>query len=326
MKPREIVFICITIVCIIATGMFFIYNNSNSYVLKINGEKVSQEDFETNLVMQKNYMELVMGKTIDWTELDEIAGVPNIDIAKEYAKELTVDTVVKLQEAKKRNISLTEEEKLNLDLEATASYSEISNIYDISLEELKKIYEDNAVIDKLALEIVKNEFHYDARHILFDYTGMSDDEKVALKAKAQSVLDRIKNGEEIADLAKEFSDDPGSNMNGGLYTAISKGSFVKEFEEAALALEEGDLYPELVESSYGYHIIKLEKLNSEVTELTNLLYNEFLLIAQEWIESAEVEEGSKYYLIGVNEESSEDIKSNEQVLPDEINPDTTVEE
>ena len=152
--------------------------------------------------------------------------------------------------------------------------------------------------------------------VLFTTEGMTDEQKLEVKNKAQAVLDRIKNGEEISELAKEFSEDPGSKDNGGLYTTIAKGAFVPEFEEAALSLKDGDLYPELVESPYGYHIIKLEKLNGEITGLTNELYNEFLVEAQSWVESAEVEEGEQYYLIGVAEETKKD---NESALPDETN-------
>jgi len=191
------------------------------------------------------------------------------------------------------------------------------------------LQEENFIIEKLALDVVKENLHYDARHILFNTQEMTEEQKLLVKNTAQSVLDRIKNGEEFSVLASEFSEDPGSKDNGGLYTVIAKGAFVSEFEEAALSLEEGDLYPELVESSYGYHIIKLEKLNSEITELTGDLYNEFLMKVQDWIDEAEVEEGSQYYLVGVeyetneNDENNENNENNEKVLPDESEPDSS---
>lgn len=84
------------------------------------------------------------------------------------------------------------------------------------------------------------------------------------KTKAQEVLDRAKAGEDFAKLANEFSEDPGNKgakdePQGGLYKDVTKGRMVKPFEDAALALEPGQVSPELVETDFGYHIIKLER-------------------------------------------------------------------
>ncbi|REJ77598.1 MAG: hypothetical protein DWQ47_14600 [Acidobacteria bacterium] len=83
-----------------------------------------------------------------------------------------------------------------------------------------------------------------------------DEEK---KKKAQEVLQKVNEGGDFAELAKEFSEDPGSKDNGGLYENIAKGQFAPEFEEAALKLEPGQVTPEPVKTDFGYHIIKLEK-------------------------------------------------------------------
>lgn len=89
-----------------------------------------------------------------------------------------------------------------------------------------------------------------------------DKEKVA-KEQAEQVLQRIKNGEDFAALAKEFSEDPGSKEKGGLYEGITEGSFVPEFEQAVFSLQPGDVAPEPVKSKFGYHIIKLEKFGEK---------------------------------------------------------------
>lgn len=81
--------------------------------------------------------------------------------------------------------------------------------------------------------------------------------KGAKKAKANEVLQRLKNGEDFAKLAKEFSEDPGSKDKGGLYEDVTEGSMDKTFESAALALQPGQMTADLVETSFGYHIIKL---------------------------------------------------------------------
>jgi len=84
------------------------------------------------------------------------------------------------------------------------------------------------------------------------------------RAKAEEILQRAKNGEDFAALANEFSEDPGNKNpkgepQGGLYTNVQQGRMVKPFEEAALALEPGQIAPNVVETDFGYHIIKLEK-------------------------------------------------------------------
>ncbi len=84
------------------------------------------------------------------------------------------------------------------------------------------------------------------------------------KAKAQEILNRAKAGEDFAALANEFSQDPGNKgadgvPQGGLYKDVPKGRMVAPFEQAALALQAGEVAPELVETDFGYHIIKLER-------------------------------------------------------------------
>ncbi len=85
----------------------------------------------------------------------------------------------------------------------------------------------------------------------------------AKKAKAEEILARAKGGEDFAALANEFSEDPGNKGadggQGGLYKDVTKGKMVPVFEEAALSLEPGQISPNLVESDFGYHIIKLER-------------------------------------------------------------------
>ncbi len=86
----------------------------------------------------------------------------------------------------------------------------------------------------------------------------------AKRTQAEEILKRAQGGEDFAKLANEFSTDPGNKspkgeMQGGIYKDITKGKMVPEFEAAALALEPGKIAPNLVETSFGYHIIKLER-------------------------------------------------------------------
>ncbi len=83
------------------------------------------------------------------------------------------------------------------------------------------------------------------------------------RAKAETILARAQSGEDFAKLANEFSEDPGNKseqeLRGGLYENVNKGVMVAPFERAALALEAGQIAPALVESDFGFHIIKLDR-------------------------------------------------------------------
>ena len=116
---------------------------------------------------------------------------------------------------------------------------------------LARLYMQNSLQKKLA--VTDEEVNqYIAAHPEIDNSGQQ-------RAKAEEILQKVKNGGDFAQLAKEFSEDPGSKDKGGLYEGVAQGAFVPEFENAALALEPGQVAPGLVESKFGYHIIKLEK-------------------------------------------------------------------
>lgn len=89
-----------------------------------------------------------------------------------------------------------------------------------------------------------------AKHPEYDEEGQ--------KHKAETILNRIKSGEDFSSLAKQFSDDPGSRMTGGDLDWLTPGQTVKEFNDAAFALQPGQI-SELVKSSFGFHIIKIEE-------------------------------------------------------------------
>lgn len=82
--------------------------------------------------------------------------------------------------------------------------------------------------------------------------------KETLRKKAQDVLDQVKKGGNFEELARQYSDDPGSKANGGNLDWFGKGVMVPQFEEAAYKLKKDEVSPELVETQYGYHIIRVD--------------------------------------------------------------------
>ena len=97
----------------------------------------------------------------------------------------------------------------------------------------------------------------DVRHILFKTTDKPASEEPKIKAKADDVLKQLKAGADFAEMAKKYSEDPGSSQTGGVYKGVVRGQMVPEFEQAAFAQMPGQLG--LVKSSIGYHIIRVDK-------------------------------------------------------------------
>lgn len=102
------------------------------------------------------------------------------------------------------------------------------------------------------------------RHILIKTPPAGPDGKVdqkavdAARAKAADILKQIKAGADFAELAKKNSDDPGSKDKGGELDWIVKDQTVPEFEKAAFSMKNGQI-SDLVQTSYGFHIIQTEE-------------------------------------------------------------------
>ncbi|MBI5748231.1 MAG: SurA N-terminal domain-containing protein [Nitrospinae bacterium] len=104
-----------------------------------------------------------------------------------------------------------------------------------------------------------------AGHILIAVSPEADEKaEVEGRAKAVKVLQELKGGGDFAELAKKYSDDPNKGKGGDL-GFFSKGQMVKQFEDAAFALKEGEP-SEPVRTPFGYHIIKVEKIEDERTK------------------------------------------------------------
>jgi peptidyl-prolyl cis-trans isomerase D len=117
---------------------------------------------------------------------------------------------------------------------------------------LKKQYQDS--IQQYA---VPNQVH--VQHILFKTVGQTDAEVAETKKKAEDVLKQARQGVKFDELAKKYSEDPGSKDKGGELGWIRQGQTVPEFEKEAFSLAPGQI-SDLVRTQYGFHIIKvLEK-------------------------------------------------------------------
>ena len=81
---------------------------------------------------------------------------------------------------------------------------------------------------------------------------------------------RVLKGEDMAELAKLYSEDPGSAKEGGLYKDIAKGVMVPEFEKAAFSLKPGEI-SEVFETQYGFHFVQLVSAHDGLVDVRHIL-------------------------------------------------------
>ena len=156
-------------------------------------------------------------------------------------------------------------------------------------EDIQKYYEENYIT---------------AKHILISTvdpasgeTKRTDEEA---KKEAQSILDRIKAGEDFDTLMNEYSEDTGLSNNPNGYT-FTEGQMVTEFYDGAKALAEDEV-SELVKSDYGYHIIKRVKLDDSQldnykNDIVSAISGSMDELLQQWMDEAQVETTDLYSTI-----------------------------
>ena len=103
-----------------------------------------------------------------------------------------------------------------------------------------------------------------ASHILIKADGATPEAKAAAKAKATDLLNKIKGGADFAAMARQFGTD-GTKDQGGDLGWFGQGRMVPEFEKAIFGATKTGLLPNVVETSFGYHIIKITALPTKQT-------------------------------------------------------------
>ncbi len=135
---------------------------------------------------------------------------------------------------------------------------------------LDKQLADSIKVTEKEIEAVYNEPKTaTVRHILLLTQGKSDSAKKAIRKKMEGILARAKSGEDFAKLAKEYSEDPGSKDKGGLYENFGHGKMVKPFEDAAFNTPIGKISG-IIETRYGYHILKVINRKKETRPLKDV--------------------------------------------------------
>lgn len=134
----------------------------------------------------------------------------------------------------------------------------------VTEEEVQQFYNDNA--DKF-----KGNEERRASHILIGFgVNPTPAAKEEARKKAEQVLEEVrKDSDQFAELAKKYSQDPGSAANGGDLGMFGRGVMVKAFDDAVFSMIPGAV-SDLVESEFGYHIIKLTEISGEAQSLASV--------------------------------------------------------
>jgi foldase protein PrsA len=142
----------------------------------------------------------------------------------------------------------------------------LAELYNLEPSEFKEL-----ILRQLRMEELKQKFENELRkkvkvkHILIKVDEDASKKEInKAKEKAQDLLDRIKNkGVDFGKLAEKHSQDKSSKDDGGALPWFGKGDMVEDFEKAAFGLDIGEV-SDLVKTSYGYHLIKLEERRGEI--------------------------------------------------------------
>lgn len=198
-------------------------------ILTVNGKPVLRSEFEYSY--NKNNSEGV----IDKKTIDEYVDLfINYKLKVAAALDAKYDTLTSFKQefAQYRDQQLLPAMVTDADM-----LQEAHNIYDNTV---KQIGPDGLV---------------QTAHILLRVDQKATEaEQKAAKVRIDSIYNALKQGADFAELAKKVSQDPGSAQQGGLLPFVQRGQLVKEYEDVAFALKDGEM-SDIVQTAYGYHII-----------------------------------------------------------------------
>lgn len=269
---KKYLYLCLVICLLVVTGCGKIptLQNGEELVASIDGKEISAEELYKELKKKQ-------GTSIVVDVIDSFIADKEIEDSKEL------------------------EDKADADIEMYRySYESDGQNFEYvllnsgfeSVEDFKKYLIKNYKKDEVLKNYIKSEFtdeqindYYEkeifgemtVRHILITPDSAESDKEKAEKDalnKAKELIEKIKNGENFEELAKEHSDDGGTKNNGGLFEKFKKSNTDPDFWKAAYELKDNEYTKEPVKSQYGYHIIL--KISGEDKPSLDLVKGEIL--------------------------------------------------
>ena len=301
------------------------------FVATINGKPLTLASYKGYLFSVKMEMEEGFGEEIWQFDME---GETMENIAKERALETAVAMSITSEKAKEMKLKLSTQDKEEAKSIAANYMTQLKELLEEEgitenvirvmmediitsqkvLDQLTNQFTPSENEDELQVFIEENKTYFEivtAQHILVGITdelgNLYPEEKLKkIEEKAEMILRKALAGEDMGELAKEYSEDPGSKDTGGEYT-FQRGEMVVEFEEAAFDGQAGKVFPKVVKTSHGYHIMKtIEKITAKEEEM-KLAFEEKQKAdyingeIDEWITSAKVEKTNLYNKIKIRQ-------------------------
>lgn len=283
-KDRKTLLVILAAASIIGIGILVTrYFSGGKTVAIINGKKISEPVYRSYLWSTQKEFEGISPDIWDM----EIEGKKAEDFAKEKTLNAITTSVVVKEKAKEYNITLTKEEKqIAKDVAESFAASEdnkrLLEQLGFTKKEIEQFMRDetlkNKVMEKIGQNYTASEEevqkkmneqrkYYEkirAKHVVIKTIDeesrqpLPEDKIIQAEALAKDVLDKALAGEDMEKLVMQYSQDEASKESGG-EQIFARGETIEVFEQAIFQGEEGEVYPKVVQSDYGFHIIKIEE-------------------------------------------------------------------
>ena len=248
----------------------------------VNGTVITQEDLDRELGVVQQRL-LSDGKVLNESQVLEtkkrvLEGLINVELLHQEAQmqgpKVSDEAINKQLDTVKSRFPSEDEFKSSL---TKMNLNEAELITQIKRALTVQQFIDKKFVQTVTVSDKETRAYYDANqaafkqpeqvkasHILIKVGPKADEpQKAAARKKIEEIQQKVQKGEDFAVLAKEFSEGPSSTKGGDL-GYFRKGQMMKPFEEAAFALKPGEV-SDIVETSFGYHLIKLVDKKPEST-------------------------------------------------------------
>jgi parvulin-like peptidyl-prolyl isomerase len=247
--------------------------------VRVNDEAISYQRFQGFYVEYRNSKGVQVGARGDQLELLKQLRIEAMDlmIEQELVKQaaekegIEGDPAEVDEQIEELRAVFDSDEQFRMKLEGDG-YTEESYRRHVERMLAAKIYLDRIRVDAADVSDVELERFYDenedrltmpeqvrVRHILLTWKPMgTQDDRAALRAQLEPIIERARAGEDFAALAREYSEDSATQGIGGDTGFFYRGTMVPAFEDVAFSLEPGEI-SEPVDTVFGVHILKLEE-------------------------------------------------------------------
>ena len=248
-----------------------------------------------NIILKSDFEQQILQYQAQGLEVDSLMRIQVLEdllFQKLMLHKAEIDSI----EVTENDVFNEIDSRLNTFISQLGSEDQLEEYFDKKIYEIKEeMYEpieNSLIIQRVRFEItssvdvtpmeVKNYFlNFDpdslpmvnetveVAHIL-KYPPASASAIKETENKLEKLKERVLKGESFATLAILYSEDPGSSRNGGLYNAIKRGMFVKEFEAVMFSLQDGEI-SDVFETEYGYHIVMMEEHRGDEVDIRHIL-------------------------------------------------------